>query len=228
MMTVSRIRERADAFWSVAGGRGLYGRPVDLERAVLAVLPIAIHRRPGLRASAFVEILGQASVPVSEVDRALRGCLFANVGVGLILVDADDSWDEQRWTIAHEVAHFLLHYADLRSRAIKTLGQSVIPVLDGTRPASRGELFSSSLRDVPLGPYRHAMSRTEGRPTGQAAAMETEAEDLGLALLVPPSSQRNSDDLAEEFGIPPAVAAMTKTGQRRTSSGILGLFGFHR
>ena len=52
-------------------------------------------------------------------------------GTAYCLVDANDPDNERRFTTAHELAHFLLDYAEPRRKAIEALGEGIVPVLDG-------------------------------------------------------------------------------------------------
>jgi hypothetical protein len=172
------------------------------------------------------------SVTLPGVARALRGCLIADVGVGFILIDGDDSEDEQRVTIAHELAHFLLHYLALRRAALTGLGSHMVAVLDRTRSPTQAELFSSALRDLPLAPFRHAMVRGGSPSRGRIAAMEAEADDLGIELLAPWQLIRtlatpDRDAIAARFGLPPAIAERLAMMVIRsdTEMGVTGLFG---
>jgi hypothetical protein len=212
----------------------MYGSPVRLDRAVARTLPLAIHHIPALTTAHIASILARIGAPIA-IDagaRPLRGCLVADVGVGLILVDSEDPEEEQRLTIAHETAHFLLHYLALRDCALAGLGRHLIAVLDRTRPPTQAELLSSALRDLPLGPFRHAITRNGDRPRGPVATMEAEADDLAIELLAPWRLVRslensNADTIATRFGIPLNIAARLASMAvgSTTELGVTGLFG---
>ena len=233
MIPRSAIRTAATAFWTAAGGRHAFGTPVDLEGAAVRSLPVAFHRVPNLNTTAVTEVLARFGIDAfgTGPSRFLRGCLVADVGVGIVLIDSSDPVEEQRLTVAHEVAHFLLHYMAPRQRAISLFGPNVIPVLGRIRRVSRSELFASALRGVPIMPYRHAMVRDAERPTGVAAVMEAEADELALELLAPHDLVRSlpadPDALAFRFGIPRHAASRLVEGQVGvvTTIGVEGLFG---
>lgn len=88
MLARTAIRSAAEAFWSAAGGRAAYDSPVKLDRAVVRTLPIAIHHVAGLTTAHIAPTLGRigASIATGGPARPLRGCLVADVGVGLIFV----------------------------------------------------------------------------------------------------------------------------------------------
>jgi hypothetical protein len=234
VLTRKAICSAAENFWAAAGGRGGYGSPVRIDAAVVRTLQVGIQRVAGLTMRNVELILHRAGISAALPGdaRALRGCLIADVGVGFILVDADDSEDEQRVTIAHELAHFLLHYRALRQAALTGLGRHVVAVLDRTRSPTQAELFSSALRDLPLAPFRHAMVRAGAPARGQIAAMEAEADDLGIELLAPWRLVRalatpDPDTIATQFGLPPAMARRlaTMATPSSTAMGVTGLFG---
>jgi hypothetical protein len=233
MVKRATIRTTALSFWTAAGGRGQFGEPVDLERAAISSLPLAVHRVANLTSASIASVLAKLGIDPFEagVDRAFRGFLMADVGVALILIDSNDPIAEQRMTLAHEIAHFLLHYDAPRRRAIAVFGSRILAVLDRTRPASRSELFSSALRDVPIAPFRHALERTTTGATGQAGVMETEADELALELLAPHDLVRamnaEVEAISARFGIPEdCVTRLLTYGRTRTTTiGVEALFG---
>jgi Zn-dependent peptidase ImmA (M78 family) len=234
VLTRAAIRSAAETFWAAAGGRSGYGSPVRIDLAVMRSLPIAIHRISGLTTRHVESLLATAGASVTLLGavRSLRGCLIADVGVGLILVDGDDPEAEQRLTVSHEAAHFLLHYLALRAAALTGLGSPVVAVLDRTRSPTQAELFSAALRDLPLTPFKHAMVRGAARPRGPVATMEVEADDLAIELLAPWHLVRalerpDAQSIASRFGLPSAVAARLAAMAvgSTTEMGVTGLFG---
>ncbi len=226
MVSRAAIRATAASFWSSAGGRHFFGLPIDLERAVVRTLPLAVHRISNLSTEVVSEFLSETGTA-----RDLRGCLVADVGVGLVLIEADDPTDEQRLTLAHEVAHFLLHYLIPRNRAIVALGTRITPMLDRTRAATKSELSSSALRAVPIAPYRHAMLRNASGTFGEAGVIEAEADEMALELLAPHDLVHTGTGdvagIASRFGIPLNAAArlVTASDGSVTTIGVQALFG---
>ncbi|NNU50446.1 ImmA/IrrE family metallo-endopeptidase [Rhizobium sp. WYCCWR 11279] len=223
----------AHAFWRAAGGRARFGCPVNIGKAAPRVLPVAILRLNGLDTSVVSQLLGDAGADpwASSLRRPLRGCLIADAGKAMILVDGDDPEDQQRMTIAHEVAHFLLHYLKPREDAVTAFGPDVLAVLDRTRPPTPGERFSAALRNVPIDPFRHAMDR-EPLHRRSVAAIEDDADDLAIELIAPwkevkALANTTPGVLRERYGLPSDIALKIAAllQPSGTSRGVLGLFG---
>jgi hypothetical protein len=228
------IEEIAEAFWAGVGGRARFGRPVDLERAVAIALPLGVCRMPALSTDKVAQVLRRVgTVPWTASDaRPLRGCLIADVGVGLVFLDGDDPPNERRYSLAHEVAHFLAHYLEPRHRVLHSLGSAMVEVLDRARAPTMPERLSAALHDVTLEPYRHAMGRTpEGlKAHVRTCELEAEADLLALELLVPAAelrqrAQQRPSDLAAEYGIPRwAVELLPDRWTENRAGGVVDIF----
>lgn len=231
-MTLSRIEEIAEGFWRDAGGRARYGAPVDIAAAVPVALPAAVVRIDGLHTGSVRTLI--ASMGASAWDdlspRPLRGCLIADAGHAIILVDGADDPDEQRMTIAHEAAHLIAHYFAPRTRAVAALGRGIQAVLDRARTPTSAERLSSALAGVAVEPFRHAMERAD-RHASRVRVMEDQADQLGVELLAPWREIRTAGILEpgvvrSRFGLPPAVATRLAgaTVPKRPTMGVLGIF----
>jgi hypothetical protein len=216
----------AAAFWNAAGEPPPL--PRDLETPALWALPLSVCELRGLRVATVRAWLRRQSsrIIIDGPDRPLRGCLVAYSGSGVILLDADDSADERRFTVAHEVAHFLVDYAEPRERAIVGMGPGIAQVLDGLRAPTVEERVDALFADVSLGAHAHLMQRlTDGSlGCGRIAGAESRADRLALELLAPaglvrrelerrspPDNYRCCVDqtiavLAGAFGLPGSVA----------------------
>ncbi|MGD0466825.1 MAG: hypothetical protein ABSA54_00470 [Terriglobales bacterium] len=213
------------AFWE-AGGQ-ICTFPRDIEAAIAWALPLAILRIPNLWISDVEASFRQRRLPfvAQAEDRPLHGCIFAYAGKGLIIVDGSDATHELRFTIAHEVSHFLLDYHEPRQRAIKKLGVSITTVLDGLRAATTEERVDAILAAVTIGMYSHFMHRDSESGTGSIVShSESQANGLAIELLAPeenlwralprdlgerPFSKRVasvSGILVRRFGLPPSIA----------------------
>lgn len=121
-------------------------------------------------------------------NRRIRGCLVAHRGRAIIFVEASESEDERRFTVSHELAHFIGHYLAGRELAIARLGEAIVAVLDGDRPPTPAERLSGVLLRCPLGVFRDVLDRDGGEPLSEAAErMEVEADTAAFLALAPPA-----------------------------------------
>jgi hypothetical protein len=165
--------------------------PRDVEAAVLTALPVCVVRVGQLSLEVVQEELERRRIRVAcgIPDRPLRGCLVARSDVGFIFVDSTDSIEEQRFTVAHEAAHYLVDYSIPRTQALKHFGEPIREVLDGKRLPSAEERIDGFLARVPLGAHVHIMSRN---PDGYDGACEVRADALAYEILAPSRSVRQT------------------------------------
>jgi hypothetical protein len=179
--------ELARLFWERA--RETEPFPRDLRKAIARAVPMAVVLLPRLNVAAAIDWLRHCGLvcELPGADRPLRACLVARKGHGVALVDGSDADDEQRFSIAHELAHFLRDYWSLRQQMSKRLGTAALEVLDGERPATSEERFYALLRSVSLGFHLHLMERdSKGNPaTSSIANAEDDADLLAYELLAP-------------------------------------------
>lgn len=238
------VVETADGFWARAGVAGAY--PRDLRQPIANGYPVAVVLLPRLEAGSLESwLVGQEVVcDVGEPRRRLRACLVAAIGRGIIFVDGADASDEQRFSVAHEMAHFLRDYWHPRHRAIAQLGSKITDVVDGSRPANLEERTAALLADVDLGFHLHLMERDGvGTPrTARVAGAEEDADRLAFELLAPSDvvvrecawmldDQRFSatrKTLVDKFGLPPEQAdryATLLSPSRQPSTSLLDRLG---
>lgn len=211
------VTELAKRFWSAVGDAPPY--PRDL-RAVLHWLD-AVHvlEIPHLTLATAAEHFTRHNIPCPAAahDRPLAGCFGGHGGIGVILYDPTLSPAEVRFTVAHEVAHYLRDYDAPRRRAAR-LGARAVEVLDGLRPPTPDERFAGILRHVALVAQTHFLDRDRtGRAlTARAGEAERAADRLAYELLAPfadvyPVAVRGSatliPHLTDNLGLPPAEAA---------------------
>ena len=209
-------------------GKASESFPRNLERAVALGLPVTLVKLPRLHISSVGEWLvargPKLKTPLGRVDRPIRGCIIAWRGHGVIFVDGADPEDEQRFTLAHEIAHFLFDYFVPRRRALAELGPQIGDVLDAVRAPTADERLIALLRHVPLRPYVNMMERDQdvGAFNSDLEAVETSADRGAFVLLAPPAevwrrvgalAQRFEDrvqqiavPLQQTFGLPPFAA----------------------
>jgi hypothetical protein len=86
--------------------------PVPLDR-LIAGYNLVHEEVPGLTRAAAGAFLARWGLPRPELladVEPLAGFLFANASGGYILVNADDPLPRRRFTAAHELGHYLLHF----------------------------------------------------------------------------------------------------------------------
>src|SRR5262249_22261479 len=181
------VAELAEAFWEAAGMREPF--PRALRRPAARALPVALVSLPRLRFHDVRHWLvrNRVGCPCPADGRGLRGCLVAWGGWGYVFLDGADPEDEQRLTLAHELAHFLRHYWHPRHLASRRVGEQVTEVFDGRRAPTPEERVHALPAAVPLGFHLHLMERGSAGGFGSAAvaAAEGEADRLGYELLAP-------------------------------------------
>ncbi|HEX8227733.1 MAG TPA: ImmA/IrrE family metallo-endopeptidase, partial [Chloroflexia bacterium] len=180
------LENAAREFWKLAGTAPEY--PCDLEGSLTWAVPLDVLAVPRLRVSHVNHHARHAGLPYhfSGRDRHLCGCLLAYKDRGVVFLDAEMAENERRFTLAHELAHFLLDYRAPRIRALAVLGESVRPVLDGLRPPSVEEGVHAVMAGTPLGVVGHLMERpSTGLPSSAVLSIETRADRLALELLAP-------------------------------------------
>ena len=180
------IADTASVFWAESGVAS--APPADIETAVLWALPLGVFRVPRLGIGAMREALRERDIHVAvEGERSLHACLVARGGRGLVLLDGGDPPDEQRFSLAHEAAHFMLDYLEPRRRALAKFGPVITDVLDGLRRPKPAERADALLTGVSLGVHVHLMPRGPRGEIGCFATVcaEQAADRLAFELLAP-------------------------------------------
>lgn len=183
------LESAVSQFWLNVGYEECF--PRALEQPALWALPVMIVKLPRLRVVTLTTWLKQYGIATQfdYADRPLRGCLIARAGKGMVVIDGADSEDQQRFTLAHEIAHFLMDYLWPRIRAIEVLGETITEVLDGVRLPSLHERIAAVLNDTQIGVHTHLMERhiDSSNMSDHIVEAETRADRLALELLAPRS-----------------------------------------
>jgi hypothetical protein len=182
-----KLAELAQNFWDEAGGFG-----EDLETAIVMSLPIitvpisqlTLHKAVNWLDRRGIELAGLGQLP----DRALRACLLAyGKPYNFILWDNADPPADQQFSLAHEVAHFLLDFEQPRQKAVKELGPQVLTVFDGVRPPTIEERILGVIAGVQVRPQHHFMERGKQGDILNEHILEIEsrADQLALEIIAP-------------------------------------------
>ena len=186
-LTENEVARQADEFWQLVGFVEPF--PRSLETALLWALPLAVVKLPRLGLADLRDWLRDRGIDLCPDlrHRPLRACLVARAGQGFVFVDGADPDDEQRLSLAHEIAHYIRDYWIPRERALAALGDDIADVLDGRRQPSPDERLAGVLRGVRIGVFTHLMERgTDGLVERiSVLAAEDAADRLALELLAP-------------------------------------------
>ena len=220
------IVELAERFWSLAGCHESF--PRSLETPLSWALPVALIKLPRLEVSSLTEWLDRQGIipPFTVAYRCLRACLLAKAGYGIIFLDGSDSEDERRFSLAHEISHFMLDYWQPREHAFSVLGSGIQDVLDGRRPPTPKERLGGLFQGVSWQTFTHLMDRSPSNQVEHLRILDAEdrADRLALELLAPQkvvlsrlqaraiqwketsACERVAQILQQEFGLPETVA----------------------
>ena len=221
-MTALCVHEIADRFWADVGEEPM-SFPRELADVACWAIPVEVFELPNLSVGAINRRLAERQVEhrLAISDRPLRACVLAHEGNGLLFVDGSDPDDERRFSVAHEIAHYLIEYAAPRRLARARLGDGILTVLDGRRAASWEERLGAVLGGVSLAVRVHLMERTPDHqvPGRDVAQAEQCADEPGFELLAPYDAVRAAlppgapmhhveTVLRQQFGLPVAPAGI--------------------
>ena len=224
-MTDDDLEEIAADFWAGTDLGDVF--PRNIEQALALKLPMTVVKLSVVTVRTIGHWLRQHHrwPTFPSYRRDLMGCLYADGGQGFIFVCGADATEEQRFTIAHDAAHFLADYWLPRLRILDALGPSVADVLDGRRLPQPQERVAAILEGVRLGPYWHLLPRSGAHVNDdeRIASVEDRADELGLELVAPrrrvlqlmhdlagkrlADANGLGDILGLTFGLPPYVFA---------------------
>jgi hypothetical protein len=178
-------QEAVEVFWELCGRD--YDFPRNIDRVVSLALPLTMIKIPQLNLRAAENWLRQRGVPFHFgcESRTVRGCIVAFAGRGLIFIDADDPEDEQRFTAAHEAAHFLADYWLPRQKALKKFGLAIANVMDGFRKPTAAERINAVIIGTRIGVYTDLMGRDDEPHNNEVWDIENRADAIALELLAP-------------------------------------------
>lgn len=186
-MKKSDLKKISNRFWVDSGLKMECPRPI--EDAVIRNLPISIVKMKVLTYQSLSQWFAERNLVgiLPHFSESLLGGIFAFKGNALLFVDAKLPSYEMRYTVAHEVGHFLFDYHYKRQKAKATVGDSAEEILDGTRRASLGERVDAILLGIDLKPYYHLLSDQNciSISRGQIETAEDNADFLADELIAP-------------------------------------------
>ena len=181
------ISSIAKGFWKQTGLNNK--PPYDINGAVNLILPVDIVNLSELSLRKIEKWLNNRNVSLSiDIDdRSLHGFIITFRGSGFIFINGTDPESERRYTVAHEVSHFILDYKIPRDRTVEKLGISILEVLDGFREPELTERIDGALTSVNVQPYTHLLEKTGDGSFERAKVFDSEndADTLSLELLAP-------------------------------------------
>ena len=244
-MTMISVRYWSDWFWRRAGGRFSY--PADIAYAAMCALDVYVEEVAGLtpvRAAAYVGREGLWILDGAD-ERSLHGCVIIGRSGAAILVEKNEDEAEKRFTVAHEVSHYILEVKQRHNRAADVMGQEFTDTLYGLREATPTERIDAWLNNTHSDALAHFMDRAPGGGYGCSRTLEAEcvADDLALEILAPRSelmaaissvgfseSLKAARRISEgRFGLPEGVAeryASRIVWQMKGGPSTAELFGF--
>ncbi|RKG90924.1 ImmA/IrrE family metallo-endopeptidase [Corallococcus terminator] len=215
--------------------------PRDLAFEAPLALPVSLEGLRGLTSEKVRQWLAKRGSNQEIAYHDMHGCMVARAGKGIVFFDEEDDANEQRFTIAHELGHFVLDHLQPRLRALRFFGETIQGVLDEKRPPTREEALTAALDGIPIGIQIHLMDRGPSGAigTGRVAKSEQRADRLALEWLAPTKLARKimrDGPVAEEelrleryFGLPTskahAYARALRREEGRSRFSIASFFG---
>jgi Zn-dependent peptidase ImmA (M78 family) len=177
----------AKEFWNLAGRVDKW--PCDIERAVTLLTPLNIITLSELNFHRITEWFNSRNISfeIEYTERILHGFISVHKNFGFIFLNGSDTENERRYTVAHEVSHYLVDYRIPRNKAIDTYGEKIIEVLDGYREPTIDERVQSVLGAISIKPYTHVLEVSAGGRFERYGnwLIEKDADALALELLAP-------------------------------------------
>ncbi len=180
------VTELAKRFWT---HQEVVPFPRDLRATIGWLENLHCLEVPRLTLDDAIQRFHQLGIPAKHngPNRPLAGCFAGYREMAVICVDSTLADSELRFTVAHELAHYLRDYLAPRERAKQRLGLRALEVLDGKRPATANERLAAIFRGVTLECHTHFLERDKwGNPTSEEShASEDAADWLAFELLAP-------------------------------------------
>lgn len=182
------IKELATNFWK--GMKVSY--PIQysfLEGAAFAKYPVNITRLNKLTLSKVIDWLSKhnCSCESIEEDKSLFGLLFMQKGHAFIFLDGTSEIRESLFTLAHELAHYIIEIEHPKRLAVNIYGSQIEDVFDGKRVSTVAEQVSVITSQIDIQPYINLLEKEEMDGISRIKVWEAEssADILALELIAP-------------------------------------------
>ena len=144
--------------------------PTPLDRCINALRLTHDEVTPLTRrhASDYLRRCGVLRAELASDETPLAGFLFATPSAGAILVRSDDTLPRRRFSAAHELGHYVLHFLPL----LRTSAQAIL--------ATDDERIDEQPPDLPAEP-----EESPGAAADERARREQEANRFAAELLMP-------------------------------------------
>lgn len=178
-------RRAVDLFWERCDMIEPFPRNLDISTEM--ALPVKVVQLTPLQLHRIENWLGKrdSQFRFNCRSRAVQGCLVAYGGKGFIFLDSSDNETQRRFTLAHEIGHFLVDYWLPRQDAIGRFGAEIVPVLDGHRVPTPTERLQALFNKISIGIHTDLMERSPDQVTDAVWKAEDNADKVALELLAP-------------------------------------------
>lgn len=191
--------------------------PRDLRTASQEALFLTVKGIAGLSLTSAFAWLSQNGLmtPPLTVERRVHGLLYTAADAPVLFYDSNDTEAEVRFTLAHELAHYLRDYWKPRQQLAHSIGVAALDVLDGKRAPSSDERLGAVLAGLPLDVHVHLLDRdwaghpvhpddadAEARADRLAYELLAPVEELAAAGLASASLRDMTETLVAAYGLP--------------------------
>ena len=133
-------------------------------------------------ASNFLLRHGAILEPIDDTNQEpLAGYIYVNKTSGHIFVERNDFLVRRRFSVAHELGHFLLHFLPLIGSGAFVDEYESVEITEALAPSSPEE----DADDLPLGQIRISQQTERLPPLPPYEQMEREANEFAAELLMP-------------------------------------------
>lgn len=160
-----------------------------LEQAILLTQPISIVKLDRLSLLKITKYLRERGVSINYTldDKELFGFVLSYNGHAYIFLNGTESSQEQCFTLAHELSHYLIDYKLPREVIIKKYGESIIEALNNKRDFTTKERLLAIINGYTLKQFTYlldapAVSAFDRLNVWKA---ENKADELAMELLAP-------------------------------------------